>query len=387
MKINSYSVGFDVKHKSLSADYQKLDISESKTNLANSKATSVKKMQSSADNTELIDAKLSAKMQIALLNRLKEHNRTVEYESLYAEYEELNFSTKAIIKADGKELSVNLDANLKRSFVQKEKIILNGKEFKDPLIISLDGNMPQLGHDTFSFDIDSDGTKDQISTLKYGSGFLALDINENGKIDDGSELFGTKSGNGFKDLSTYDDDKNGWIDENDKIFDKLRIWQKTGSESKLVGLGEVGIGAIFLGSASANFSYKSLEDNSLQGQMRNSGFFVFEDGKAGIISQIDLAVYGQEVENKSQITEIKDLFAKGKGKVIYGGLVSDTKDTENLNISSTKDNSSIIDKLKAKIKALQAKLLKSNSKEAGSIQSQIMSLNIQIINLVNIGVK
>ncbi len=40
------------------------------------------------------------------------------------------------------------------------------------------------------------------------------------KINDGSELFGTSSGDGFKDLATYDEDENGWIDENDSIFSK-----------------------------------------------------------------------------------------------------------------------------------------------------------------------
>ena len=41
----------------------------------------------------------------------------------------------------------------------------------------------------------------------------ALDINEDGKINDGKELFGTASGNGFGDLAAYDQDNNGWIDE------------------------------------------------------------------------------------------------------------------------------------------------------------------------------
>lgn len=382
MKIDSYSVGFGVNHQSLSSDYQKIDISKSETTLSDSKASSVTNIQSNRDNTELIDAKLSAKMQMAILNRVRDSNTRVEYESLEAEYEDLSFNTKAIIKANGKELSVNLEANLKRSFVQKEKITINGQEFKDPLIISLDGNMPQLGNDTFSFDIDSDGTKDQISTLKYGSGFLALDKNENGKIDDGSELFGAKSGNGFRDLSAYDDDGNGWIDENDKIFDKLRIWQKTGIESKLVGLGEVGVGAIFLGSANTEFSYKSLEDNSMQGQMRSSGFFVFEDGRAGVMSQIDLATYKQNNTQNEQLSNIKSLFDKSKATVIYGGLVTKTD-----NKQSEDDSDSIIGKLKAKISALQTKLMTAQSKDKSIIQSQIVSLNAQIISLVGMGVR
>ena len=53
-----------------------------------------------------------------------------------------------------------------------------------------------------------------------------MDRNGDGKINDGSELFGTKSGDGFKDLASYDADGNGWIDENDAIFSQLKIWTK-----------------------------------------------------------------------------------------------------------------------------------------------------------------
>lgn len=385
MKIDSYQVGFDVKHQGLSMDYQNINVSENKTSLANDKTTTVANIQTSRDNNELVDAKLSAKMQVSLLNKLKEVNRTVEYESLHAEYEDLSFSTKAIIKADGKELSVNLQANLKRSFVQQEKIVLNGVQFTDPLIISLDGNMPQLGNDTFSFDIDNDGTKDQISKLKYGSGFLALDKNENGKIDDGGELFGTRSGDGFRDLSAYDDDENGWIDENDKIFDKLRIWQKTDGGDKLVGIGEVGIGAIFLGSSTAQFTYKSLEDNQTQGEAKSSGFFVYEDGRAGVISQVDFAVYNQNSEANSNISKMKkilDDINKNNGKTIYDGLVGNTNSTT----KQKDDDESIIEKLKAQIAKLEAKLLKADKKEMGSIQAQIGTLKIQMLSLIQMGV-
>ena len=52
------------------------------------------------------------------------------------------------------------------------------------------------------------------------------DFNNDGIINDGKELFGPNSGNGFSDLANYDLDKNGWIDENDTIYDKLRIWTK-----------------------------------------------------------------------------------------------------------------------------------------------------------------
>lgn len=74
-----------------------------------------------------------------------------------------------------------------------------------------------------------------------------MDINGDGKINDGNELFGPKSGNGFSDLAAFDEDGNGWIDENDFVYDKLRIWTKDkyGNDS-LLAIGKKGIGAIYL---------------------------------------------------------------------------------------------------------------------------------------------
>lgn len=80
------------------------------------------------------------------------------------------------------------------------------------------------------FDLDCDGKEEEISSLGKGSGFLALDKNGDGIINDGTELFGTKSGDGFADLAEYDEDGNGWIDEDDGIFSQLRIWTKNEKE-------------------------------------------------------------------------------------------------------------------------------------------------------------
>lgn len=211
------------------------------------------------------------------------------------EYKEsLQTSTKGIIKtADGREISIDVNLKLAQSFCQK--IETQKAVFTDPLVINLEGRLPELEDTKFSFDIDSDGESEQISRLSKGSGFLALDKNGNGKIDDGSELFGTKSGNGFADLSAYDSDKNGWIDESDDVFDKLRIWTDSEEGSKLIALGEAGVGAIYLGSSEAGYMYKN-QDGKTLGALRESGMFLFESGKTGTISQIDFTTDSKESE-------------------------------------------------------------------------------------------
>lgn len=215
---------------------------------------------------------------------------TYERSVSYSETESLQFSAEGIVHTeDGQELQIEVALSMSREFysTQYERISVSNV-LKDPLVINYTGNAAELTETTFSFDIDADGSADQISSLASGSGFLALDSNNDGVINDGSELFGAESGDGFADLSAYDEDGNGWIDENDSVFEKLRIWVKDeAGNDKLFALGEKGIGALYLGNIASSFSLKD-SGNTLQGEIRSTGIFLFENGNAGTMQQIDL---------------------------------------------------------------------------------------------------
>lgn len=120
--------------------------------------------------------------------------------------------------------------------------------------------------------------------------FLALDRNGNGTIDNGQELFGATSGNGFNELAAFDADGNQFIDSGDPIYNRLRIWSKDQEgNDNLVALGQQQIGAIYLGHMATPFSLKNAQ-NQLAGQVQASSFFLREDGSSGSIQQIDLVV-------------------------------------------------------------------------------------------------
>lgn len=83
------------------------------------------------------------------------------------------------------------------------------------------------------FDIDNDGVKERTAWIDAkDGGFLALDLNGDHKINSGSELFGEASvlkngkraSNGFEALKQYDSNKDGFIDNSDKVFEKLVVW-------------------------------------------------------------------------------------------------------------------------------------------------------------------
>lgn len=211
----------------------------------------------------------------------------------HSESETTSFSTKGIVKtADGREISFGLNLEMSRSFraYYEESYDIGVLNCTDPLVINLNGNIAGLSDQTFYFDLDGDGEKEEISSLQSGSGYLALDLNEDGEINDGSELFGTKSGNGFADLAKYDSDGNGWIDEDDEIWSKLLIWTKDeDGKDKLYHLSEAGVGAICLQNERTEFSLNSMKDNHTNGVLRNTGIFLYENGSVGTVQHLDLA--------------------------------------------------------------------------------------------------
>ena len=210
----------------------------------------------------------------------------------YSEQETTSFETKGtVITADGRQIDFNVSMKVSRRFEMRTKEVINfgASRCTDPLVINLDSNVCNVSDQKFLFDLDSDGTEESISMLGKGSGFLALDKNGDGVINDGSELFGTASGDGFADLMQYDQDGNGWIDEADEIFDKLRIWQMNeDGTSTLVALGKAGVGAICLGTADTEFSLNSY-DNTNNAVIRKTGMFLYENGMVGTMQQVDMA--------------------------------------------------------------------------------------------------
>ena len=220
---------------------------------------------------------------------------TIEYdrhETVY-EFEQTSFSAQGIIKtSDDRDIQFNLSMEMKRVFSRQTDVsVRKGDAVKqDPLVINFDGTAAQLTDTKFSFDLNADSKAENISFVGAASGFLALDKNANGGIDDGSELFGVQSGNGFADLTAYDSNGNNWIDENDPIYSKLMVWSKDAAGNDMLStLARRNVGALYLGNAVTPFDLKNAA-NELQGQVRSSGIYVNEDGSIGTLQQVDLVV-------------------------------------------------------------------------------------------------
>ena len=219
--------------------------------------------------------------------------RVTATSGFYTEAESTTFATSGIVRtADGRDINFNMEVSMSRAFTASINSLEVESYIKtDPLMINLDTDIGSVSDQKFFFDLDTDGKEEEISFAGKGSGFLTLDRNGDGKINDGSELFGTKSGDGFKDLAAYDADGNGWIDENDAIFSQLKIWTKDeDGKDKLISLKDADVGAIYLGNADTQFSLRD-EDHKLNGEIKKTGIYLHESsGEVGTVNHVDLIV-------------------------------------------------------------------------------------------------
>lgn len=219
---------------------------------------------------------------------------SMEYErkESYYEAEQTEFSASGIVRtADGKEISFEMSIQMSREYsVETGFSFRAGDKEVDPLVLNFDGTAAELTSTKFAFDLNSDNRDEQISFVDSGSGFLVFDRNKDNKVNDGSELFGPRTGNGFEELRAYDQDNNNWIDEQDDIYDQLRIWAKDNQgRDVLHTLREREVGALFLGHTSTPFSVTDSENNKL-GQVVSSGVYLKEDGTPGALQQINLMI-------------------------------------------------------------------------------------------------
>lgn len=209
----------------------------------------------------------------------------------YSESEKMIFSGSGVVKTqDGRTIEFSLSLKMERSIqIEKYFQLRLGDALKDPLVLNFDNLPASFSAKKIKIDLDLDGVSDEFRAPSSNVGFLVLDLNENGKIDNGRELFGPTTGNGFRELSRYDADGNKWIDEADPVFAKLKVWviDEDGNE-KLFSLKSLNIGAIYLGFVPTKFSM--YDGQEMLGQMASSSIYLTEDGQSKMIHQINLKV-------------------------------------------------------------------------------------------------
>ena len=170
----------------------------------------------------------------------------------------------------------------------------------DPLILDLNGS----GIETIApnaatpilFDLNGDGIKTGTGWVAATDGFLVLDRNGNGTIDNGTELFGDSTqlaaggtaADGFAALAGQDSNLDGVVNALDANFANLQVWQDLNQDGisqagELKTLTELGI-------ASLNIA-KTANSQTLAGgnQIADLGSFVRADGTTAVMADVNLA--------------------------------------------------------------------------------------------------
>lgn len=226
------------------------------------------------------------------------------------EAQNLTLSSQGAIKTeDGRQIDFSLYLQLDRraTYETTESFIVDVQQMKDPLVINFGTDSVSLTDQYFEFDLEGDGKDELIASLASGSGYLVLDKNANGTVDNGSELFGTQTGQGFAELAQFDHDGNLWIDENDEIFSQLQLWVGSDDGSQqLKSLQEVGVGAIYLGSAEGRFNLHS-STGAVLGEVKSSGIVLMESGDVRTVQEIDLADLSEPILAPIQVMSVADI--------------------------------------------------------------------------------
>lgn len=195
----------------------------------------------------------------------------------------------SVTTADGRTISFLMQLDFDR-LTTREQVnrFVGDVDLIDPLAINLNGESVQLSDEVFEFDLNADGELNKISKTARGSGYLVYDRNGNGKIDDGSELFGPSTGYGYQELAELDDDGNGWIDKGDAAFEKLGFLEfDDQGEPVFQSLSSVGLSAISLTSATTEYDLLNSQ-GELLAQVKNSGAALMEDGAVAVVQELNL---------------------------------------------------------------------------------------------------
>lgn len=162
--------------------------------------------------------------------------------------------------------------------------------YYDPLVLDLDGDGIEtisVAESAAQFDLfEEDGFWTEHGWISGDDGFLALDVNKNGSIDDISELFGDRNTSGFDALKAHDVNGDNKINENDSIFNELIVWRDLdgngiSAESEIFSLSELNISSISL----SKDSIQQVDNGNL---ISDIGSFSYQDGSVGILADVYL---------------------------------------------------------------------------------------------------
>ncbi|WP_287464225.1 SdrD B-like domain-containing protein, partial [Accumulibacter sp.] len=203
-----------------------------------------------------------------------------------------------------------------------------------PIVIDLNGDGVRTiarSNSQGSFDLLGTGKAIDSGWLSGDDGFLVVDHNGNGSIDDISEMFGgSNKGAGFSKLSAFDSNGDGVVDANDADFGSLKIWRDINGNhqtdsGELMSLSDAGLVGLSIG-------YSELPFLDAQGNMHlERGSATLADGRSVDMTDVyfnisasDAAVAGVQVPSLAELmgSSFDGLMAEADVAADPGGMNS-----------------------------------------------------------------
>ena len=145
----------------------------------------------------------------------------------------------------------------KLAATQRLAKLVNWKPVDDPLVLDLDGDGIEtvaVHQSGVHFDLDGDYFAEKTGWIGADDGFLVIDKNGNGRIDDITEMFGAPGVSAFEELAELDAVENGgnadgFLTLDDAAFSELQVWRDLDQDGstdagELFGLDELDIVSI-----------------------------------------------------------------------------------------------------------------------------------------------
>ncbi len=206
------------------------------------------------------------------------------------ESEEMSFQSQGVINTqDGRKIEYSVNLNFSRQYYEEKESMIQIGTFHDPVVLDLTGEGIQFSDKKLQLDLNMDGKIDEFRALTRNSGILVRDLNKDGLVNDGQEVLGASSGNGFEELRGFDLDGNQWLDESDDIFKELKLWviDEAGNGS-LIGLSEAGVGALYLGAIESPYQFK--DGFEAYAKLKQSSIYLKENGSVQTMHEFDLKI-------------------------------------------------------------------------------------------------
>jgi VCBS repeat-containing protein len=170
----------------------------------------------------------------------------------------------------------------------------------DPIILDLGDPGIDLSY-SVAFDLNADGQLDNLAWTGGQDGILAMDLDQSGAIENGTEVFSPyfdQGGytNALTALASLDSNGDGVIDSADPAFADLLVWQDQNHNGRsetgeLKSLADLGIASISL---NATASTGTIDGQALLGQ----GTFTYTGGESGDYVLVALSQTSASATNK-----------------------------------------------------------------------------------------